>query len=312
MRGAYPSRSRIVGIVLILVSLLLLSSQNGVSSQDLSKSNVDRRASPSGVGANNTKWSFFGRLVPQQQNRSKQQQQVKEEKEKGPKMGQAIRMVQYDRTANERNAVHALNFVHQQGLHWYRLDDGVMGGQSSTTHSCLPDGRLHFTGEINTNGGGFCSIRAPIPDSGWPASTTALRLVLVGDGKLYKCLLSSGTKSTFGPSLQNPSWQADIATTKPNPPNDKHKPQVVTIPFTSLVPSWGAGPRSQPSADERNQVQFQLQDMKEIGIMLSLRRSDGSPNPKETFGEGIFPFSLQILSIEPVVVSLEHGAEETQ
>lgn len=41
-------------------------------------------------------------------------------------MGQAMRMMKYDRAANERNAVGALNFV-DHALHWYRLDDGVMG-----------------------------------------------------------------------------------------------------------------------------------------------------------------------------------------
>jgi hypothetical protein len=38
--------------------------------------------------------------------------------------------------------------------------------------------------------------------------------------------------------------------------------------------------------------------MKQLGLMLSLRLSDGSPNPKETFGEGIFDFSLFVESIE--------------
>jgi len=41
--------------------------------------------------------------------------------------------------------------------------------------------------------------------------------------------------------------------------------------------------------------------MRQIGVMLSLKRSDGSDNPIETFGTGIFPFSLEILSIQPIV-----------
>ena len=69
-------------------------------------------------------------------------------------MGQVNRMMKYDREANERNAIGALNFVNNE-LSWYRLDDGVMGGQSESNHSCLNDGSLHFEGEINTNGGGI-------------------------------------------------------------------------------------------------------------------------------------------------------------
>ena len=42
-------------------------------------------------------------------------------------------------------------------LKWHRLDDGVMGGQSETLHASSTDtDELHFTGQINTQGGGFC------------------------------------------------------------------------------------------------------------------------------------------------------------
>jgi hypothetical protein len=45
--------------------------------------------------------------------------------------------------------------------------------------------------------------------------------------------------------------------------------------------------------------------MMQIGLMLSLYLSDGRPNPKETFGEGVFPFSLHVKSIEPVMKAKE-------
>ena len=205
-------------------------------------------------------------------------------------MGQAVRLMNYDRAANERNAISALNFLNQ-ALQWHRLDDGVMGGQSVTTHSCTTDGALHFEGTINTNGGGFCSIRAPMPN-GLPVNTTALRLRLLGDGKTYKLTLSDGTRSTFGPTLRSPSWQADIPTKKDGAEED------ITIQFSSLCPSWG--PR-QPSDEDRASARFQAEHMKEIGLMISLKLSDGRANPKETFGEGIFPFSLQVISIEPLI-----------
>ena len=50
-------------------------------------------------------------------------------------MGQAIRAMKYDRTANECNAIPGLTF-HGRQLQWHRLDDGVMGGKSETVHSC--------------------------------------------------------------------------------------------------------------------------------------------------------------------------------
>jgi hypothetical protein len=218
-------------------------------------------------------------------------------------MGQVVRTMKYDRAANERTAIGALNFV-DQNLEWYRLDDGVMGGQSETTHSCLQDGSLNFEGSINTNGGGFCSIRAPIPNGLPPNITEAIRIRFIGDGKTYKLTLSDGSKSTFGPSLRSPSWQADIPSKKDG------KEETVTIPFASLLPTWGGGPRSQPSAEDRAQVKFNAGDIKEIGVMLSLKLSDGKPNPTETFGEGIFPFSLRVNSIEPIVFADDEGEKK--
>jgi hypothetical protein len=218
----------------------------------------------------------------------KQDKRVKEES-----MGQPLRIMKYDRAANERNSISSLNFV-DQALSWYRLDDGVMGGQSETNHVCGSDGSLHFAGLINTNGGGFCSIRAPIP-SGLPANTEKIRLRFTGDGKTYKLLLSEGLKSWAGPSMRNPSWQIDI------PTKNNGQEETVTVDLKTLKPSWGGGPMSQPSGDDKAKIKFNAADMKEIGVMLSLKLTDGSPNPKETFGEGIFPFSLKVRSIEPIL-----------
>jgi hypothetical protein len=223
-------------------------------------------------------------------------------KKEGNIMGQAVRIMKYDRAENERTAIGALNFV-DQALEWYRLDDGVMGGQSETIHSCLQDGSLNFEGNINTNGGGFCSIRAPIPN-GLPPNTEVIRIRFIGDGKTYKLTLSDGKKSTFGPSLRSPSWQADIPSKKDG------KEESVTIPFADLLPTWGGGPRSQPSAEDRAQVKFNAGDIKEIGVMLSLKLSDGSPNPTETFGEGVFPFSLRVSYIEPIVFADDEGEKK--
>ena len=56
-------------------------------------------------------------------------------------------------------------------LHWFRLDDNVMGGRSTTTMVSengfavveVESSPLRFMGTINTNGGGFCSLRATLP-----------------------------------------------------------------------------------------------------------------------------------------------------
>ena len=206
-------------------------------------------------------------------------------------MGQAMRTMSYDRAANERNAITSLKLL-DESLSWYRLDDGVMGGQSETSHSDQ-DGHLAFEGTINTNGGGFCSIRTKLSEGVLPSDTKAIRLKLIGDGKTYKILLSDGSKSTFGPSRKSPSWQADI------PTNNDTKEQVVDIPMSTFQPSWVFG----PSKEEKENAKFDITSMRELGLMLSLKLSDGSSNPLKTFGEGIFPFSLKVLSIETISFS---------
>lgn len=201
-------------------------------------------------------------------------------------LGRASRMIRYDRALNERNAIPALNIM-DAALSWYRLDDGVMGGQSETTHTCSEDNAaLEFRGQINTTGGGFTSIRSKVPN-GLPADTIALRLKVKADGKTYKLIVNDGVKSMMG----GISWQADI------PTETGGTEQTVTVLLSDLKPTAAGRPRQINAEDVEPLL---APDMKEIGIMLSLSLSDGSPNPKETFGEGIFPFSLTVLSIEPI------------
>lgn len=209
-------------------------------------------------------------------------------------MGQAVRVMKYDRAANEASAIPALNLL-GNALSWYRLDDGVMGGQSQTIHS-NKDGVLHFNGIINTDGGGFTSIRAKIPP-GIGKNVEAIRLRYRGDGKTYKLILSDGKGSSGGPFARSPSWQADLPTENRG---DSGEIQEATIPLNSLRPVWGGRASSKPSEDEKQKYKFDPTEMKEIGLMLSLLLSDGTPNPKETFGEGIFPFSLFVDSMEPL------------
>lgn len=166
------------------------------------------------------------------------------------------------------------------------MDDPVMGGQSNTDH-VLENGYLNFKGNINTNGGGFASIRSAIPDGIDLTSAQGIRLRVNGDGKTYKFFMTDG--SSGGPMSRNPSWQMDVPTASSNDWQD------VEIPFDKLLPSFG--PRTPSDA---SQYKFDSKEMKEMGLMLSLKLSDGSPNPKETFGDGIFPFSLKVESIESV------------
>ncbi len=198
-------------------------------------------------------------------------------------LSQILRIMAYDRAANERNAIQGLRLL-DKPLHWYRLDDGVMGGKSETLHSYDSAG-VNFSGQINCNGGGFTSIRSVIP-GGLSPETTGVRVTYVGDGKTYKVLFSDGNKSAFGPSRHSPSWQTHL-------PTQAGIEETAIISFESLTPSLQGGPIKTDTKLDPTQIQ-------EMGFMLSLKLSSGKPNPVETYGSGIFPFSLKIKHIEPV------------
>jgi hypothetical protein len=108
-------------------------------------------------------------------------------------MGQAIRMMSYSQSKNIASTI-PTPFLTLNGapLSFFNLDDGVMGGQSQThIHQLLsksvqvPSDQISsstqcqiglvFTGQINTNGGGFTSIRSKL-ETGIPNSAKGLKI----------------------------------------------------------------------------------------------------------------------------------------
>ena len=69
------------------------------------------------------------------------------------------------------------------GLEWFVVNDDVMGGKSSGAFE-LNDGALMFSGSINTNGGGFSSIRARGSQMDL-SEFSGFRLRVKGDGRQY-------------------------------------------------------------------------------------------------------------------------------
>jgi len=202
-------------------------------------------------------------------------------------MGQVIRMMNYDRAGNMASAVSTKLSLNDAKLVFHRLDDGVMGGRSNTNQEMINTiNGILFAGTIDTNGGGFTSIRSPI-NNGLPADAKGIRLKYKGDGKTYKVLLSEGN-GAGGPWASSPSWQADLKTK-----SDQLEEQ--NIDFSSFKPSFGGRGSSR---NELDKYIFKQTDMRQIGFMLSLKLSNGDPNPVETFGEGVFDFRLEIHEID--------------
>jgi Complex I intermediate-associated protein 30 (CIA30) len=201
-------------------------------------------------------------------------------------------------------AVSALSFADVHPLYWYRSDDGIMGGRSVTAPRVTERGLL-FAGTINTDGGGFCSVRANIPPGTMSATLhTGLKLKYRGDGKTYKITASDRVRGAGGPSSSSPSWQYDLPTVDRRPVlgaiddgADGDWDETV-IPFLRFRP-YIVGRQTEELQNQYGGT-FDPSSIQQIGIMLSLKLSDGRPNPVETFGIGKFPFSFELASIEPV------------
>lgn len=192
-------------------------------------------------------------------------------------------MMAYSQAQNRRDAVASakLRLGSTEALKWYRLDDGVMGGRSSTEHT-TEGGVLTFAGMLDTRGGGFTSVRADFTGG---LKGDALRVRVRGDGKTYKVLLTNGQGG--GPWSNNPSWQHDL-------PTALGEEQSVVLPLSDFVPSFGG------QATRRHTGSLVATDMAQVGFMLSLYLSDGSPNPEKTFvPKGTAAgFRLEVLGVE--------------
>ena len=96
---------------------------------------------------------------------------------------------------------------------WQVVNDGVMGGLSEGQLYPRED-RLVFAGTINTNGGGFSSIRRRVGD-GLLEGATKLRVTMQGDARPYQLSLRSDVawrgrsvayRGTLRPQDQGDGW----------------------------------------------------------------------------------------------------------
>jgi len=149
-----------------------------------------------------------------------------------------------------------MNFtVEQSSQNWRAVNDGVMGGRSSGGPS-FEDGYMVFAGVINTNGGGFSSIRTDI-ESGLLNEASGLTLRVKSDGRAYKVTFRTNARYRFRPI----SFQAEI------PPTETGKWECVTVPFEALSASvFGRSVKG---------AVFDKSKVEEFGIILA----DGQDGP---------------------------------
>ena len=75
---------------------------------------------------------------------------------------------------------------------WRSVNDGVMGGLSSGGPSFEKD-HMVFKGVINTDGGGFSSIRAQVAPNAF-TNMSGLKLRVKSDGRIYKATFRTNAR----------------------------------------------------------------------------------------------------------------------
>ncbi|WP_371397038.1 CIA30 family protein [Fretibacter rubidus] len=140
---------------------------------------------------------------------------------------------------------------------WGAVNDGVMGGRSSGGPS-FNDAHMVFSGVINTNGGGFSSVRRFV-EPGVLGGADGINLRVKSDGRGYK--LSLRTDAYF--RRRSIAFQAPIAATQPG------EWETVFVPFDDLQASIFGRPLRGATFDPSK--------VNTIGIILS----DGQDGPFE-------------------------------
>jgi hypothetical protein len=141
-----------------------------------------------------------------------------------------------------------------------------MGGVSAGRCEAGTEGTALFTGEVSlAHGGGFASVRSPVPEPGIDASA-GIRLRVRGDGKAYKLT------AKMDAALDGVQYQARFS-----PPADQWT--AIVLPWEAFAPTFRGRPLpGEPPLDPRR--------VRQIGLMISDRQAG--------------PFRLEIAAIEVV------------
>lgn len=148
-------------------------------------------------------------------------------------------------------------------LGWYIQNDNVMGGQSQGRFEIVSD-ELIFSGNTNTDGGGFSSIRThPLQLN--LSDRSGIRVKVKGDGRRYTWHLQTDARWR-GRSV---NYWADFNTSAGEVTS-------VDIPFTSFVPQF--------RGFKLNGPELNTQQITQLGLYI-YDKNDG-------------PFELILLSVE--------------
>ena len=132
---------------------------------------------------------------------------------------------------------------------WIVVNDNVMGGRSEGGYSFRKN-RLIFSGNTNTNGGGFSSIRTN-PTNFYLGDRTGLHIRFKGDGRTYKLgVRIEGKPVSYRSNFTSGNgWQE------------------VRVPFNEMDVSWRGRPLSKEEhpliKSKIRSIEFMIYDKKD-------------------------------------------------
>lgn len=127
------------------------------------------------------------------------------------------------------------------------VNDNVMGGRSKGNVT-FDQGVMTFAGTINTNGGGFSSVRISIAP-GTLAQTQSIRLRLKTDGRNYRILIQDDLASRPRSILHRQDFAFD-----PDVPHGEW--QIVTVDLDQLIATHHGDPVSAEPLDKTRAIRL--------------------------------------------------------
>ncbi len=144
----------------------------------------------------------------------------------------------------QTDSIVLMDFARPEAGDWFIVNDGVMGGVSSSTMQNTSDGTGVFAGELSLeNNGGFASVRTAMEVSDL-SRFAGLTLRVRGDGRRYQVRLRVDDR------FDGIAYRAEFDT-KPD------EWTTVALPFASFVPTYrGYVPPGAPPLDPDAVRQF--------------------------------------------------------
>jgi hypothetical protein len=163
-------------------------------------------------------------------------------------------------TPQQPDSLVLVDFAQPDEGNWFIVNDGVMGGVSSSTMTTTEAGTGLFSGELSlANNGGFASVRTAIAVPNL-SSFAGIVLRVRGDGRRYQVRLRVDDR------FDGIAYRAEFDTA----PDEW---TIVTLPFTSFVPTFrGYVPPGAPPLDPDavRQLGFLIADKREGTFRLEV------------------------------------------